>query len=106
MTPTKTTHQSLRTHSATHLFSTGQSVRLKNAVLLAGAVYRITASLPPSGASPQYRIRNENETFERMASEADLELVTVSLGREGDTTVERHFGRLGDTVGTVAGAGA
>jgi len=97
--------QSRRVHSATHLFTTGQSVRLKNAVLLAGNVYRITASLPPTGASPQYRIRNENETFERMASEADLELVAASPRREESSSIEKHFGRPGEALGSVAGAG-
>jgi hypothetical protein len=75
------------------LFTSGQDVRLKNAFLQAGNVYRITASLPPNGASPQYRIRNENEKFERMAAEADLELVSAPQSSEGDASIEKLFGR-------------
>jgi hypothetical protein len=96
MTASTTTTQhpkpSRRVHSETHLFTSGQAVRLKNAVLLSGNVYLITASLPPNGASPQYRIRNDNEKFERMASEADLELVSLSPRSEGDASIEQLFG--------------
>jgi hypothetical protein len=66
----------LRFDSATHLFSLGQAVRLKGGVWPSGNVYLITARLPPSGGSPQYRIRNDDEKFERMAMQANLELVS------------------------------
>ena len=95
MTASTTTNQTLkpsrRVHTETHLFSSGQTVRLKNAVLLSGNVYLITASLPPNGGSPQYRIRNDNEKFERMASEAELELVSAPPRSAGDASVEKLF---------------
>ena len=45
----------------THLFSLGESVRLKGRIGGAPATnsYRITGMLPPVNGSPQYRIRNE-----------------------------------------------
>jgi len=64
--------------SAVHLFKVGQSVRLKNGFERpprAADVYRITDKLPPSGGSPQYRIRSDNERHERMATEDSLEAV-------------------------------
>ena len=73
--PVRRAGKAPRLGEATHNFAQGQAVRLKNAVLSSGSVYRITASLPPTGDSPQYRIRNETENFERMAREQDLELV-------------------------------
>ncbi len=35
--------------------------------------YRITATLPESGNSPQYRIRNDQERHERVITEDRLE---------------------------------
>jgi hypothetical protein len=82
-----------RVHSATRLFIKGQAVRIKNPEMPSGNVYLITASLPSSGGSPQYRIRNDDEKFERVAAEAELELVSPSLRRHGDASVESLFGR-------------
>ena len=76
----------------THGFTNGQSVRLKNAMLASGNVYLITASLPTNGASPQYRIRNSGEKFERMACEADLELLSPLPHESGDAAIEDLFG--------------
>jgi hypothetical protein len=58
--------------AATHLFATGQIVRLKGGVPLpsqSGNTYRITGTLPPRGDSPQYRIRNDDERYERVATQ-------------------------------------
>ena len=83
---------SRRVVAETHAFTNGQSVRLKNAMLVSGNVYLITASLPTNGASPQYRIRNSSEKFERMACEADLELLSLLPHERGDDAVEKLFG--------------
>ena len=80
-----------RVAGATHAFTNGQSVRLKNAILTTGNIYLITASLPTNGVSPQYRIRSSKESFERMACEADLELLTLAPLSGGDAAIERLF---------------
>jgi len=62
--------------SAVHLFKVGQSVRLRNGFERpprAADLFRITDTLPPSGGSPQYRIRSDTERHERMATEDSLE---------------------------------
>jgi hypothetical protein len=70
----------------THLFELGQAVRLNNGLSPSANVYRITAKLPPIGDSPQYRIQNEIEKFERMAMQSNLEPVVAgeaaSLGEK------------------------
>ena len=63
---------------ATHLFSVGQTVRLRKApgqYPTTGEIYRITATLPPQGNSPQYRIRSNDERHERVATQDSLERV-------------------------------
>jgi hypothetical protein len=79
---------------ATHLFKVGQSVRLKGGVGLqpqGGEIYRITGTLPPSGDSPQYRIRNDAERHERVTTQHNLELACAPTGRDDDTLSERTF---------------
>ena len=80
-----------RVHAAAHRFAEGQTVRLKNAFIASGNVYAITASLPPLGVSPQYRIRSAGETFERMATEAELELVSAPAPDRRQRSAERLF---------------
>jgi hypothetical protein len=78
--------------SAIHSFTLGQAVRLKSALGQTGNIYLITAKLPPSGDSPQYRIRNDAEKFERMATEVNLELVSPSTGGQKVDLAEKSFG--------------
>lgn len=72
-----------RLHDArTHLYRMGESVRLLDGLarfLGSPDVYRVTALLPPSGASPQYRIRSDDERYERVASEACLAPASASV---------------------------
>jgi hypothetical protein len=56
-------------------------------------IYRITGTLPPRGELPQYRIRNDSERHERVATQDNLEPVNISSGSEGATLIERTFGR-------------
>ena len=70
----------------------GQAVRLKGGMWPSGNVYLITAKLPPSGDSPQYRIRNDTEKFERMATQANLELANPSTDDQGVIAIEKSFG--------------
>ena len=66
----------VRHEAATHLFAIGQIVRLKGGFGLqsqSADTYRITATLPPQGDSQQYRIRNDDEHYERVARQDSLE---------------------------------
>jgi hypothetical protein len=70
-----------RPKSATHLFSVGQAVRLKAGIMhptQAAGIYHITGTLPPIGAAPQYRIRNDRECHERVTTQDNLEPVSDS----------------------------
>jgi hypothetical protein len=85
----------IRHEVATHLFTMGQIVRLKNGFALqprSAAIYRITATLPPRGDSFQYRIRNDDEVYERVATQDSLE----RAGGEG-ALVEATSGQVTET---------
>lgn len=66
-----------------HLFSVGQTVRLKGGfrqpAVFAGT-YRITALLPATGDLPQYRIRNDDERHERVTTQNNLEAIRKDKG--------------------------
>ncbi|KAB2950370.1 MAG: hypothetical protein F9K19_22305 [Rhizobiaceae bacterium] len=86
----------VRRETASHLFSVGQTVRLKTGFATArppSSIFHITATLPPKMNSPQYRIRNDDERHERVATQDDLEPVDASRpGGEAATLMERTFG--------------
>jgi hypothetical protein len=77
---------------ATHLFAVGQTVRLNGGLLRSGASYQITARLPPIGDTPQYRIRNDDEKFERVARQSELELSHATSDGASTSLVEKSFG--------------
>ena len=82
--------------ATTHLYTVGQAVRLRGGFMprsQAAGIYRITGTLPPRGEFPQYRIRNDDERHERVATQDNLEPVNTSSGSEGATLIERTFGR-------------
>jgi len=59
-----------------HRFSVGQKVRMQNTNGLSlrdETIFRILATLPVRDGSPQYRIRSEGETYERVTTEDNLE---------------------------------
>jgi hypothetical protein len=61
---------------AIHRFAVGQSVRLKSTFGLptgTPSTYRVTAILPERNNSPQYRIRSDEERYERVTTEDNLE---------------------------------
>ena len=63
-----------------HRFDIGQSVTLKGTIgmsLQTGHMFRVTGRMPPRDNSPQYRIRNEEERHERVATESNLEEVDI-----------------------------
>jgi hypothetical protein len=58
-----------------HRFSVGDEVRVVSTSGMwfkHGVDYRITAALPPQAGKLQYRIKNEQEPFERVVSESQL----------------------------------
>ncbi|QPC91292.1 hypothetical protein [Mesorhizobium sp. INR15] len=65
-----------RNDTPSHLFAVGQRVRMKSRVGLVqktAELFEITSRLPVKDGSPQYRIRNEMETHERVTTEDNLE---------------------------------
>jgi hypothetical protein len=81
-------------NAAKHLFSIGQSVRLKGGFQTSpklGDVYRITATLPPRDNLFQYRIRHDEERHERVATQDRLEPVSLDQP-DGATLMKRTFG--------------
>jgi len=66
-----------RTDTPSHLFAIGQTVRMKSRTGLAqkaAELFQIKSRLPVKDGSPQYRIRSEQETYERVTTEDNLEL--------------------------------
>ena len=85
----------VRYETATHLFTTGQTVRLKGGFGLqsqSADTYRITGTLPPRGNSQQYRIRNDGEHYERVATQDSLEPVSISPAGPSGALIEGTFG--------------
>lgn len=63
---------------SSHRFATGQRVHLKTKWRPGGTeagVFLVTGMLPEQNRSPQYRIRNEAERHERVATEDSLEAI-------------------------------
>lgn len=85
-----------RRETASHLFAVGQTVRLKAGFRMApppSSIFHVTATLPAKVNSPQYRIRNEEERHERVATQDDLEAVDLTrAGDEATSLMERTFG--------------
>jgi hypothetical protein len=78
-----------------HLYAVGQAVRLKGSFMQRSrptGICRITRTLPPTGASPQYRIRNDAERHERVVTQDDIEAANLSSGSEGAILTEMTFG--------------
>jgi hypothetical protein len=78
-----------------HLFSIGQSVRLKGGFGTSpqlANVYRITGTLPARDNLFQYRIRNDDERHERVTTQDCLEPLGPGRSDFGATLIERTFG--------------
>jgi hypothetical protein len=81
----------IRYETATHLFTTGQTVRFKGGFGLQSQpahTYRITGMLPPKGDSQQYRMRNDAENYERVATQDSLEAVSIPPVSPGGALIE------------------
>ncbi len=75
-----------------HLYKVGQAVRLKSGFWPTGDTYLITATLPPRGDSPQYRIRNEEERFERVTTQDNIEDIAPPPVGDDAALIEKSFG--------------
>jgi hypothetical protein len=74
--PTHSSPPTGQPKSRLHRFSIGQKVRMRNTVGLSlrdETIFRILATLPILDGSPQYRIRTEGDTYERVTTEDNLE---------------------------------
>lgn len=83
-----------RSGAAVHTWSIGQMVRLSDGLgrpVPPGALYRITGTLPANGGAPQYRIRNNDERYERVAAQDSLQLADTPVN-SAETLMERTFG--------------
>jgi hypothetical protein len=92
----------IRHEPATHLFATGQIVRPKAGFgprSQSADIYRITGTLPPRGDSLQYRIRSDNENYERVATQDSLEPVLILPTGPSGALIEGTFG-AGQATGT------
>lgn len=95
MTSTLSTRQPARaSQQVRHTFEVGQEVRFKHGTPahMPITVYKITRQLPPNGGALQYRIVNDDEAYERVTTEADLEAV-VAQPSAGSSLMERTFGK-------------
>jgi hypothetical protein len=66
------------TDTPAHIFAVGQTVRMKSRTGLVqktAELFQIKSRLPVKDGSPQYRIRSEQETHERVTTEDNLEPV-------------------------------
>src|SRR6185312_11079215 len=98
MTPTNFMRRGARPtrrEASAHLYGLGQSVRLKGTFGTfpkSAELYHITGMLPPQGDSLQYRIRSDDERYERVATEDSLEPVPALPDNESATLLKRTFG--------------
>jgi hypothetical protein len=70
-----------------YLFAVGEAVRLKGDFmrrLQKTEVYRVVGTLPPLGEFPQYRIRSDEESHDRVATQDKLERFETPRSDEGD----------------------
>jgi hypothetical protein len=87
-------YRPVRPEGATHLYAVGQAVWLKDGFgprSQSAGVYHITGTLPPKGAFPQYRIRNEEERHERVTTQDNLEPVEPIAAGESGALIEKTF---------------
>lgn len=65
-----------RAEKPSHRFVIGQVVRIRSRVGMAvkdAETFHVKATLPAKDGSPQYRIRSDRETHERVTTEDNLE---------------------------------
>lgn len=70
----------IRSAATAHIFKVGDTVLLRPSFQYASAAgaYRVTAVLPFSEGQPQYRIQSDEERYERVAPQDNLQRMTAS----------------------------
>ena len=65
-----------------HFFHVGDTVLMRRSYLHAAAsgIYHVTATLPPCDGQFQYRVRNDEERYERVVTQDRLEPVAATRG--------------------------
>lgn len=78
-----------------HFFHVGDTVLVRRSFLHASAagVYRVVATLPPSEGQFQYRVRNDEERYERVVAQDRLEPAGSPVAGKQDTLIKRTFNR-------------
>lgn len=74
-----------------HQYSIGQAVRMANrpgAIRTDGFDFTITGKMPAEGRKPQYRIRSDEERYERVVTE---DMIEAMLRRDAVDSVEKIF---------------
>ena len=75
-TSNRSRHQALRNkETATHKFPVGAYVLYKVGPLSRKETFRVTRLLPDDAAGFQYRIKGEQDGFERVVTESSLEAI-------------------------------
>src|SRR3954471_15848994 len=86
-----------RTDTPSHLFAIGQTVRMKSRTGLVNKtveLFEIKSRLPVKDGSPQYRIRSDQETHERVTTEDNLEWPTIRPAERRPADTPRNRKRL------------
>lgn len=82
--------------AATHLYVIGQTVKPRRSLPMSvghpAEIYHITAALPASGDVLQYRIRSDNENFDRVVTQDLVEPAVSRQSRSGSTLLTETFG--------------
>lgn len=82
-----------RPDASLHIYTVGQTVRMKSGFAQRASnsgLYRITGTLPPLGAFPQYRVRSADETHERVTTQDNLEPVLAFTNTTAAEGMFRH----------------
>ena len=99
----------IRRESPTHLFTVGQTVRLKSGFrgpFRFAGIYHITGTLPPTpGGSLQYRIRSDDECYERVTTQETLQAAPLA-STESVTLLAETFADNTPKSATLQGAEA
>ena len=80
--------------TASYQFAIGEIVRLKGDFMRRAQkvdIYRVVATLPPLGELPQYRIRSDEETHDRVTTEDRLERPVATTGDSASRLVDKTF---------------
>lgn len=89
------TKNKVRSNAVIHLFAVGQNVQLKGKGTFSKTeIYQIKGILPPRGHSPQYRIQNHYENYQRVITQDQIESASSLPVNIETTFVEQTFSKI------------